>query len=111
MVASQAAWREEDTTPSWVLQARSLPVIDYTAVLIVALVPPGMFNLPVEGFQEVQSQAKELKETREQLEQFKRFTDPPVVQPPALEGETSYNEGQVHDKMQITQTKSPPLPL
>ena len=106
MVASQAAWREEDTTPSWVLQARSLPVIDYTAVLIVALVPPGMFNLPVEGFQEVQSQAKELKETREQLEQFKRFTDPPVIQPPALEGETGYNEGQVQEMDRLIDTLS-----
>ncbi|SVD24310.1 uncharacterized protein METZ01_LOCUS377164 [marine metagenome] len=104
MVASQAAWREEDSTPSWVLQARSLPMIDYAAILIVALVPEGTFNLPVEGFRNVQDQAKELEETREQLEQFKRFTDPPVAQPEASEGETSYDEQQVKEMDRLIDT-------
>ena len=65
-----------------------------------------MFNLQVACFREVQNQAKELKETREQLEQFKRFTDPPVVQPPALDGETGYNEGQVKEMDRLIDTLS-----
>ena len=52
----------------------------------------------------MQDQAKELEDTREQLEQFKRFTDPPVIQPRALEGETSYDEQQVKEMDRLIDT-------
>ena len=104
MVASQTAWQEEEATPEWVRQARSLPVIDYSAGLIIAVVPEGTFNLPVEGFREVQDQAKQLKETREQLEEFRLLTDPPIAQPSASNIETGYNEGQTKEMDRLIDT-------
>ena len=104
MAVSRAVWHEDDGTPTWVLQAHSFRLIDYSARLIVTLVPTGTFNLPVEGFREVQNQAKELKETQEQLEQLQRFTDPPVAQPRALDSETSYSEGQTKEMDRLIDT-------
>ena len=104
MAASRAVWHEDDGTPTWVLQAHSFRLIDYSARLIVTLVPAGTFNLPVEGFREVQNQAKELKETQEQLEQLQRFTDPPVAQPRALDSETGYSEGQTKEMDRLIDT-------
>ena len=107
MVASQAVWREEEGKPTWLLQSRSLPVIDYTANLILLLVPEGTFNLPVEGFQRMQSQAKELEETREQLEQFRLLADPPLEQLQNTDEETGYNEGQTRQMDRLIETLPP----
>jgi len=78
MVAIRAAW-EDQAAPQWVTEAKALPVIDYAAGLIVALVPEGTFNLPVEGFETIQKKNDELQQAKQTIETLKRYIDPPVA--------------------------------
>ncbi len=91
MVASQAAWQDEPA-PDWVAEAKVRPVIDYSAGLIVALVPEGTFNLPIEGFEEIQRNVEELNEAREKIEQLERLTEPAIAPAPGNDGAPSYKD-------------------
>ena len=91
MVASQAAWRDEPA-PDWVAQARVRPVIDYSAGVIVALVPEGTFNLPVEGFEEIQRNVEELKEAQEKIEELQRLTEPALAPAKGEDGTAGYKD-------------------
>ena len=91
MVASQAAWRDEPA-PDWVAQARVRPVIDYSAGVIVALVPEGTFNLPVEGFEEIQRNVEELKEAQEKIEELQRLTEPALAPAQGEDGTAGYKD-------------------
>jgi membrane protein required for colicin V production len=84
MAASQAMWREEPP-PEWLTQARVLPLVDYSAGLLLAVVPEGTFNLPVEGFRGIQRKQDELRQTKDALDalqrEVERLSEPPVLAP------------------------------
>ena len=55
----------------------------------------------------MQSQAKELEETRELLEQFRLLADPPLEQLQNTDEETGYNEGQTRQMDRLIETLPP----
>ena len=91
IVATRAAWREEDSTPSWVLEAHTFDMVDNGAGMIIRFIPEEILNIPAIGLREVQDQAEELKETKEKLEEMKRFAEPTVTAPEVAEQPPAYN--------------------
>tara|TARA_B100000029_G_scaffold215227_1_gene213086 strand:- start:2540 stop:3271 length:732 start_codon:yes stop_codon:yes gene_type:complete len=97
IVATRAAWRDEDSTPAWVLDAHTFDMVDNGAGMIVRFIPEDILNIPAIGLREVQDQAEELKETREKLEEMKRFAEPPVAAPETGEEPPAYNQQETGD--------------
>ena len=97
IVATRAAWREEDSTPAWVLDAYTFDMVDNGAGIIIGFIPEDILNIPAIGLREVQDQAEELKETREKLEEMKRFAEPTVALPEAEEQPPAYNRQETDD--------------
>tara|TARA_B100000686_G_scaffold352513_1_gene454740 strand:+ start:1670 stop:2401 length:732 start_codon:yes stop_codon:yes gene_type:complete len=97
IVATRAAWREEDSTPSWVLDAHTFDMVDNGAGIIVRFIPEDILNIPAIGLREVQDQAEELKETKEKLEEMKRFAEPAVNAPGLAEEPPAYNRQETGD--------------
>ena len=99
MVATRALWHDGEARPRWLVEARSLPVIDRSAGLLIALVPEGTFNLPVEGFDAIQKNAEDLKALR-------RLSEPPLA--PADGdgdgGETGYKESEISIKDRLIES-------
>jgi membrane protein required for colicin V production len=70
MVAVTAIWADDEhPPPTWLKEARSLPLIDYAAGLIESALPPDILHLPDAGFQEMQK-------TRGEVERLSR---PPLA--------------------------------
>tara|TARA_B100001123_G_scaffold368490_1_gene429528 strand:+ start:664 stop:1395 length:732 start_codon:yes stop_codon:yes gene_type:complete len=97
IVATRAAWREEASTPAWVLDAHTFDMVDNGAGMIVRFIPEEILNIPAIGLREVQDQAEELKETREKLEEMKRFAEPTVASPETEEESPAYNRQETGD--------------
>ena len=97
IIASRAAWREEDSTPLWVADAYTYDMVDNTAGILLRFIPEGVLNLPVLGFREVQNQAEELRETKEQLEELRRFAEPTVSKPEPGDLPPGYNKQETQD--------------
>lgn len=111
MAANQSIWRDDEGRPEWVTEARTLPIIDRSAGLLVALVPEGTFNLPVEGFEAIQRKSSDLEDAREMIEDLRRMAEPPVAPvAPAdgEEGDTGYKEAelQIMDRLFENQTEA-----
>ena len=104
MVAEMVVFKDdEQPRPEWLTEARSLPLINYAAGMIVALIPEGTFNLPIEGFDEIQ----ELRARRDAQggdgaqsdEDARRMAEPPVAAPEAADPdqETAYDDADSED--------------
>ena len=92
IIASRAAWREEDSVPLWVVDAHTYGMVDNTAAIVMRIIPEGVLNLPAIGFREVQNQAEELRDTKEQLDELRRFAEPTVSQPERADDAPGYNK-------------------
>lgn len=101
MVATRAFWHDGEARPRWLAEARSLPVIDRSAGLLIALVPEGTFNLPVEGFDAIQKKAEDLKEAGEMI---KELSEPPVAPADGDGGETGYKESEITIKDRLIES-------
>ncbi len=101
MVATRAFWHDGEARPRWLAEARSLPVIDRSAGLLIALVPEGTFNLPVEGFDAIQKKAEDLKEAKKLI---KVLSEPPVAPADGDDGETGYKESEITDKNRLIES-------
>ncbi len=97
MVATRALWHDGEARPRWLVEARSLPVIDRSAGLLIALVPEGTFNLPVEGFDAIQKNAEDLKALR-------RLSEPPLAPADDDGGETGYKESEITVKDRLIES-------
>lgn len=97
MVATRALWHDGEARPRWLVEARSLPVIDRSAGLLIALVPEGTFNLPVEGFDAIQKNAEDLKALR-------RLSEPPLAPADGDGGETGYKESEISIKDRLIES-------
>ncbi|MEE2694288.1 MAG: CvpA family protein [Pseudomonadota bacterium] len=97
VVATRAAWREEDSIPPWVVNAHTFDMVDNAAGMMVRFIPENILNIPAIGLREVQDQAEELKETKEKLEEMKRFAEPRVTAPEVGEQPPAYNRQETGD--------------
>jgi membrane protein required for colicin V production len=110
IIASRAAWHEEDSMPSWVVDAYTYDMVDNTASIVLRFIPEGVLNLPAIGFREVQNQTEELRETKEQLEELRRFAEPTVNKPKPGGSSPGYNKQETEDMDRLIDTlQSDPL--
>ena len=101
MVATRAFWHDGEARPQWLAEARSLPVIDRSAGLLITLVPEGTFNLPVEGFDAIQKKAEDLKKAKKLI---KVISEPPVAPADGDGGETGYKESEITAKDRLIES-------
>ena len=108
MAMTRAVWHDGETRPKWLTEARSLPIIDRSAGLLIALVPEGTFNLPVEGFDAIQKKEEALKEAIELKDALQRkveeLSEPPVVPADGDGGETGYKESEITVKERLIES-------
>jgi membrane protein required for colicin V production len=98
MVAEEAVWDDEDNPhPEWLTEARSLPLIEKTAVLIKSLIPEDMLNQFGAGVDEAQ-EAREPSDSRAgegaAQSEVERMSRPPVAEAEAEGGEATYSDAE-----------------
>lgn len=101
MVADKVIFKgDEEPRPEWLMEARSLPLIEYSAQTIFELIPEGTFNFPIESGDEVRAgRSPQNTQDLESEEEARRLAEPPVTapSPPNPNEETAYDGAEADD--------------
>ena len=101
LVADKVIFKtDEEPRPEWLMEARSLPLIEYSARMIFELIPEGTFNIPIEGGNKIgtPSGPQDSQEPGSD-EDARRLAEPPVATPEAADPdeETAYADSDSED--------------
>jgi membrane protein required for colicin V production len=100
IVAEMVVFKDDPASkPEWLTSAKSLPLIDYAAGLLVAVIPEDAMNLHLEGFSQGQKATSSADAESDSDQAARDMAEPPVAAPadPESGQETTYDAGESED--------------
>jgi membrane protein required for colicin V production len=81
-----------DQRPGWIQEARSRPLVERGAAMLLALVPPSLLQSGDQAAEDARRRAEELRRAEEAYQQYQKLVSP-VRKADAEEEQPAYNEG------------------